>query len=158
MLKYYFFILFFVFLTSCKSKKSEINTANVNATNVAEKSSFVELLSTSHSNIKEPNFIVIESTEELNSIYNTINMTRRPGYQIPTIDFDTHTVIGLFMGLKNTGGLSIKIDSIATNNKETVIYYKETNPKGMTISIITHPCYIASVVKTDRPIRFELVK
>lgn len=158
MLKYYFFILFFVFLASCKSKQTNVDTTNSNTTNVTKKSSFFELLSTSHSNIKEHNFIVIESAEELNSIYSTINMTRRPGYKIPTINFNTHTVIGLFMGLKDTGGHSIKIDSIATGNKETVIYCKAISPKDVTTSIITHPCYIASIIKTDKPIRFEQVK
>jgi len=155
MIKYYIFIALFVLLISCKSKQT-----NVVSSKAAKSLPFVELLSISHSNIKESNFIVIESAKELNTIYSTINMTRRPGYKIPDIDFNTHTVIGLFMGLKNTGGHSVKIDSIVTDNKETIVYCKEISPKDDVVvtTLITHPCFIASIVKTDKPIRFDWVK
>ena len=155
MLKYYFYLLFFVFFTSCKSKQNNTTATMAKTTNVSKILPFTKLLSTSHSNFKERKLLIIKSAQELSTIYSTINMTRRPGYNKPSINFNTHIVIGLFTGLKSTGGHSIKIDSIATNDKETIIYCSEINPTGMATSIITHPCFLASIPKTNKPIRFE---
>ncbi len=154
MLKLYFNILFFGFLVSCKSTPT--NTSS-EASYTTTRLPFSELVTTSHSNIKESKLLIIESKASLYSIYNNINKTRRPGYPIPKIDFEKYTVIGLFMGMQNTGGNSITIDHIKTNARETIVYYREHKSSGITTSIITQPCYIASIKKTNKPIRFEIL-
>lgn len=152
MQKFYLYILPLIFLVSCKSTST--NTTDQTSTT---KLPFSELLVASHSNIEESKLLVIESKESLHSIYNTINKTRRPGYQTPKIDFEKYIVIGLFMGKRTTGGYSITIDHIQANNKEVIVYCKESKPKGVTTSIITQPCYIACIKKTNKPIRFKIL-
>ncbi|HIP47852.1 MAG TPA: protease complex subunit PrcB family protein [Lutibacter sp.] len=137
-------ILFLVVLTflSCTSKKQII--------------SFTEIAKGGHSNVENAKLVVINDLSNYNEIFSTINETREPNLEIPAIDFDNEMGIGLFMGLKNSGGYSIQIDSIVSKPKELVIFVKESKPKGRrATSVMTQPFYIAKIKKTSKKIIFR---
>ena len=62
------------------------------------------------------------------------------------------------MGSKGSGGHSIKINSISETTNELIVYYTEKHPTGMATSVMTQPFYMAKIHKTDKNVRFELIK
>ncbi len=148
MKKIYFLLLVILISSSCKTKKetkSKINTDDIE---------FVKLLDGSHSNFKEKDYIVINSEKELQIIYATINSTRRPGFEIPKIDFKKEQVIGLFLGTKTYGGYSVKVDRISKQNNEILVFFTENKPSGITTCVMTQPFYLAKMNKTTKSVKF----
>lgn len=142
-------------MVSCKTKiKSPNNTLVIVDKSLIEKTSFTKILSGSHSNILDKKNIIIKSQEDLESIYSTINSTRSPNHKIPEIDFTKNYVLGLFMGSKTSGGFDVMVSSVVKNEKDITIYYVNISPSGMVTNVITHPFYLASIPKTDKPIKF----
>ena len=137
---------------SCKTKKTTVNNIKTATT------TFTKLLAESHSNIQKKDFLIIKDDKALNTIFAKINSTRMPGVPIPKINFDEEMVLGLFMGSKTSGGYTIKIDHIEQNPNEMIVFYSEQHPTGMATSVMTQPCYLAKIAKTDKTIRFELIK
>jgi hypothetical protein len=146
-LKYFLLAIILVGVAfSCQTKKT-----------VAEKTgiSFTELLSGNHSNIRTEKSLVIKEPSSFQEILNSINKTREPNIKIPEINFKKEMLLALFMGERNTGGHSIRIDSISSNEKEVFVYVKELTPQGMATMVITHPFYLAKIKKTDKQIVFK---
>ena len=129
--------------TACKPKQK------MSAKNTDNNITFTEIISGTHSNFKEANSFIVNSEDELRKVYATINMTRRPGFYLPKIDFSKESIICLFLGTKTTGGYSVKINNINLNGKKAEIFYKATTPNGITTTIITQPFYIAKTKKIN---------
>jgi len=134
------FTLVFI-ITSCTTKKQMI--------------SFTEVVKGGHSNVETAKSIVIKDIASYNEVFTTINQTKEPNLTIPTIDFENEMIIGLFMGMKNSGGYSIKIDSIISNSEKLLVYVKKSKPKGMATSVMTQPFYLAKIKKTNKLIVFK---
>ena len=152
MKKIYLLLFIIIFSSSCKTKKdstSKINNGNIN---------FSKILEGSHSNFKDKDFILINSKEQLQKIYGTLNSTRMPGFEIPKINFDKEQVIGFFMGTKTTGGYSISLDHIKNEKDEILVFFTEKTPSGMATSVITQPFYLAKMVKTSKPVKFIIIE
>ncbi len=146
-------------MSSCKSQeKTTTNNAKSKKMVIKKDIPFTILLQNGHSNITEQKNIVIKDKKSLNAIYSKINSTRKPGLPIPKIDFSKTMVLGMFMGTKNSGGYSIHINRIESNDKEMVVFYTEKAPKGRATMAITQPCLLVSTVVSNLPVRFELVK
>lgn len=135
-----YFLLVLV-ISSCSSKKQII--------------SFTEVMKGGHSNIEVAQSFVIKDQASLNNVFASINQTREPKLSIPSIDFESEMLIALFMGMKNSGGYSVKIDSIISKPKELVVFVKETKPKGRTTMVMTQPYYIAKIKKTNKTVVFK---
>ena len=134
--------------SSCKS------TSTTNDKQVETPNQYEEILSGSHSNFEKKSFITIQSIEELETIYATLNKNRTSKHKMPKIDFSKEVVVGLFMGNKNSGGYAIKIDQIKLDDNYTAVFIEETKPSGIAASVITQPFYLAKIAKPTRPIRF----
>ncbi len=156
-------LILFLGVNSCKSaqqeqdKKSGLSTPNnISAIQGATKSvAFTKLLSGNNANENNANQILVKNEETLEGIYNQINSTQFPGEKIPEIDFEKEMVLVLYMGGKSTGGHGVFIERVVATSTEIIVFYKETAPKGMATSVLTQPFYIASIAKTDLPIRFQ---
>lgn len=57
-------------------------------------------------------------------------------------------------GQKNTGGFSVSISDVQETTEEIVVTVNYTDPKGSVTQAITHPYVLASIDKTEKPIRF----
>ncbi len=147
-----------IFIVSCKSKqKVKENYAKVKADNFKE-IPFTIILQEEHSNIKAPKKTVITNRESLQEVFSVINRTRRPGLATPKVDFDLDQVIAFFLGEKSTGGYTVNIDKIISENKEVVVYYSIQKPKGMASMVLTQPILLVSMPKTEESVKFVEVK
>ncbi len=150
-------VLLTVIMAACGPAKQSTNMEDTSSEN-QKRLSFELLVQHSHGGYDKPQIKVIKEPTELQEIYAKINMTRRPGFPIPEVDFDTEMIIGLYMGEKNTGGFSIGIDSVEETKKELIIHVKETTPEGgMVTMAICQPFCIVKMPATKKEIVFKKV-
>jgi len=128
-------ILFFCCfcLISCSAQKKEVQNSSI--------VSFKKITNQSHGGSKEELYLIISNQKELQKVYAQINMFRKPGLAIPSVNFKNEKIIALFMGQKNTGGYMIEIDTIISKKDASIeIKIKETIPNNdMVTMAITHP-------------------
>ena len=149
-------LILFLAVNSCKSAQQEQGKKDISISKEVTKSvGFTKLLSGNHANENNANQILVKDKETLADIYNQINSTQFPGEKIPEINFEKEIVLVLYMGEKPTGGHRVFIDHILAGRTELIVFYKETAPTGMATSVLTQPFYIASITKTDLPIRYQ---
>ncbi len=133
-------LLFFMAILSCNSQE------DLSVTLLAEGS---------HGGFNDAQTLVIKDKKGLQKIYNKINMTRRPGLPIPEIDFEKEMVIALFMGEKNSGGYSTKVESVKEKGKEFEVVIKETVPEGVATTVICQPFYFCKVKRSYGQVVFK---
>jgi len=122
--------------------------------NVQGKISYKILFDNDRSNITEKKLPIIKSEDALKALYAKINMTRRPGLPVPKINFKEEMVGGICLGEKPNAGYKIVIEKIETISNERVILYKVQTPKETTATVLTQPCLLFSMPKTELPIKF----
>jgi len=146
--KYSFYIIVLLgVLNSCKSKKNIDKSDN--------SYSFTEVIKGGHSPFETEKNIVITDFVTYEKLFADIYQYREPKPTLPPLDFKNDMLLALFMGMKNSGGYGISIDSIVSNDKELHVFVKKTNPKGRATSVMTQPFYLAKIKKTDKKIIFK---
>jgi hypothetical protein len=78
----------------------------------------------------------------------------------PEVDFANQMLIGVFAGRKPTAGYSIAIEKILEGPKSIVVEYseKQPSPESMVAMVITYPCQIVSVPRSEKTIEFKKLK
>lgn len=74
--------------------------------------------------------------------------------QVPQVDFNTSTLICVFMGRRLTGGYVTTVEEVRAFDDELVVAIRETDWHGV-IQIVTYPCHLVTISKTSLPIKFE---
>lgn len=69
---------------------------------------------------------------------------------LPNVNFSISTIIGVYFGIKPSGGYSIQISSIIDTENAVIIYIREKEPHGIVSAVLTHPFHI---VKTEKLIK-----
>lgn len=107
-----------------------------------------------------PQIKVIKEQNTLLEIYGQVNKTRKPGFPIPTVNFEKETIVAVFLGQKNTGGFSVSVNEIVEKDGKLFINVKETKPdKGsMATMVFTQPFCIIKLNNTDKELVFKKVK
>ncbi len=74
----------------------------------------------------------------------------------PAIDFKKHTLVGVFLGQRPTGGYAVTINQIKKTKKELLVSYAERKPDpgSIVIMVIAYPSALVTVDKTELPVRF----
>ncbi len=75
----------------------------------------------------------------------------------PDVDFSSQMLIGVFSGRKPTAGYSIAIEKILEGTKSIQVEYseKQPSPESMVAMVITYPCQIVSVPRSDKTVEFK---
>lgn len=140
--------IFCVFLlVGCTGKKT--------ISNESVQISFEKITSQSHGGTIVEKFILVRSNEELKQIFTQVNIARKPGIPMPTINFNNESVIVLFMGQHTSGGYSISMESVRyKKNHEALVSFKKTIPSGMSTMAITQPFSIYKLNKKLKKVTF----
>ncbi|HEX6100798.1 MAG TPA: protease complex subunit PrcB family protein [Thermoanaerobaculia bacterium] len=71
--------------------------------------------------------------------------------QIPTVDFDSHVVVFLFAGMRNTGGWSVVPVSARVEGDTAIVDAKVEGPPpgGITTQAITYPYAVITINRRD---------
>ncbi|MBN1546477.1 MAG: protease complex subunit PrcB family protein [Syntrophaceae bacterium] len=105
------------------------------------------LVKEKHCGIYEPRNFVIKSQEEFDSFWQKSQEGIDFGPQKPNVDFSKKWVIASFLGMVNTGGHSLEIQSIKTGHETTMItiIHKRPSSECLTAQVIEYPYIMASV-------------
>jgi len=133
--------------TSTKSSKQQIKNIN-----------FKELVNETQGGFDTAKFLVIKEKQGTLDVYNQVNKIRKPGFDIPKIDYKKQSLLALFIGVKSTGGYAISVDHIQESPNKITVYIKEQIPEGMTTMAITSPFCFVLIDKSDKEIVFEKVQ
>ena len=103
------------------------------------------------SNIETNEVRVIANGEELQKMYAKINSTRKPGIEVPEVDWKNQTVIAAFAGRKSTAGYSIDIYQVRDRKKERIYKFAQTAPNRGTdvVSMVITTPYMIVLVNND---------
>ena len=154
-MKHIFFILLIYTLFSCKSNQT-ISPV------VAESQiiPFVELSAGLNGDFSEKKNTIITNQNEYNAVW-TAAFSRFSGQPKPAkIDFENHLILLVAMGEKNSGGYSIKIDSIVENEKTIVVTILETSPgkSCTTTSMMTYPYQMVELKSSTKEVVFKTIE
>lgn len=131
---------------SCSAQKNNLNYASI---------SFEKIESQSYGGYQHQHYLVITNINQLKKIYTQINLTRKPGLPLPTINFNNEIVVALFMGQKKTGGFKVEIDSLITYKDNSIdLFIKSSAPKSMSTMAITQPFSLYKLNTSSTKISF----
>ncbi|MEM0516856.1 protease complex subunit PrcB family protein [Aequorivita flava] len=121
--------------------------------------SFEVLLSNSQSNIVKQKNVILQTSEELKQIFNSINATRTPHIPIPKVDFKTEIVAFINIGETSTGGHSVAVKEIIEKENTLVVFYEGNSPKPgeNATMVITTPFTMVKFKKQPKSIIFKRV-
>lgn len=82
---------------------------------------------------------------------------RLSGQEPPPVDFSRWEAVGVFMGVKPTGGYGITIDEIRRTKKTRLVFYKEQTPRRgyFVIQAFTSPYHIKLIERSDLSVAFK---
>ena len=77
----------------------------------------------------------------------------------PTVDFSREMVLGVFLGMRTTGGYSVEIVRTVKVNDLLRVEYVENAPRrgDVTAQVLTAPFHLVALPKHDGPIQFVKV-
>lgn len=105
------------------------------------------------SGIEERREVVIRDAKALAALWEI----HAPGDTPPPVDFGTSMVVGVFAGLRNTGGHEVEVTGVERDGDALVVEYRERAPgRGdMTAQVLTFPYHLVRVPRHGGPVRFE---
>jgi hypothetical protein len=132
-------LLFLIFLLGC--------TAGGIEKNFPRPLPFTTVRNGTFSQFREPGLYRIRSSKEFESLWNRVFSRTQPDPAYPSINFETHEILGVFLGRRNTGGYSIKILKIIEYTDHVKVLVRKTEPdKGqMVIQVLTSPFHLVKI-------------
>ena len=93
--------------------------------------------------IDAPREVVVRDAAEWKKLWQQHNWDDPP----PAIDFSKDTVVGVFLGARNTAGHTVEITSVEKEGNTLTVRYVERRPssRDVTAQVITMPFHLARV-------------
>ena len=139
-------ILFSIMLTSCPDKTQQ---------NSQDDNSFVSLYKgrmNGAGDMKQQNKVV-KSEKEWKRLLSQLTISQT---NLPEIDFSKNTLLVLIDKVRNTGGFSVEVENVKTENDKLIVVVKHTGPKptDMVTMAIEQPFQVIKINKTNKEIVF----
>lgn len=79
---------------------------------------------------------------------------------VPNVDFNTRTVVAVFLGSRPSAGFGVEIIGTRQANGTLIVQWQERRPSRdeITAQVLTSPAVIASIPRFAGPITFEKVE
>lgn len=105
------------------------------------------------SGIEQRREVIVRTAGEWQAVWKE----HRPDEPPPPVDFSKSMAIGVFAGLRNTGGYSVAITSIERTGDGIVVTWKESRPgaQDITPQVLTFPHHIVRTERLDATIVFK---
>jgi len=144
--------LFFLLL-NCNGPKATIETPNQSETIL-----FTTIVRGSHSNFKEGAERTITSQKELQEVFNRINSTKKPGFPVPTIDFDEKVVFFYATQELSYGGTPITIARVEKKENQILVIpvVMEVDPMQPVTTVMSSPFVMIALQKQTLPIKYAM--
>lgn len=118
--------------------------------------SFETLASGQYSGLTEKTNQLINSQEELNSIWQKIYSIQIPAPSAPKIDFSQNSLILAARGEQKTSGYDIKIVDIRASTKSVEVSLEYSSPilNSILLPVLTQPFVLVKTPKINKSVRF----
>jgi hypothetical protein len=105
------------------------------------------------SDIMRPREAVVRSAGEWQALWHA---HAGAGAVPPPVDFSRQQVVGVFLGMRSSGGFAVEITDATEEAGALLVHYVETTPGtgAMTAQVITAPFHIVSLPRTRGEVRF----
>lgn len=114
---------------------------------------FTTLTRGQQSGIEERREVVVRDAEALAALWRV----HAPGEPPPPVDFATSMIVGIFAGLRNTGGHEIEVTGLVRDDDTLIVTYRARAPDrgAMTAQVLTFPYHLVRVARHEGPVRFR---
>lgn len=121
---------------------------------------FNEISKGLYSGIEERKQIVINDPGSFRKLWDEVFSIYHPMIELPEIDFEKSTIIGVFMGTTSTGGYSVEINKIAERTKQITVRLKYSSPApdDFVTMALSQPYHLVIIPKTSKEVIFEVVE
>jgi PrcB C-terminal len=113
------------------------------------------------SDIQTPREAVARTSAEYNTLWSQHHKAptfpTMPPAPPPTVDFSTEIVVGMFLGIRPTGGYTARVKSVTTQGSGILVTYEERKPgPGVPVTqSLTYPYVVIAVDRTAGPVTFS---
>jgi hypothetical protein len=137
-----------ILAVACGSQKNKVKNTN---NQDLDKAPLTLVLSDNYGGSETEQLIVIRKDETLKSFFSKVNMTRKPGLQIPQIDFSTEMVV-IYCAGKTSVVHSPIFKKLEEKDNQMVLGLEDTKEKGVPSTALLMPFHLYKMPLTDKEI------
>ncbi len=128
----------------------------ISCTGSAQTIPFQNLVSGQYSGLTEKTYQLINSQEELNSVWQEIYSIQIPPPPVPAVNFSKNSILLVALGEQKTSGYSIEIVKIEATSKEARVYLNLIFPSQASILLpaLTQPFMLVKTPKINKAVQF----
>ena len=134
---------------TCRSHKDKVKGVNYQE---LDKNPLTLILSDNYGGAESEQLLVIRDNKALKRFFSKVNMTRKPGLQIPEIDFNTEMVVIYCNG--KTTDMNTPILARMEDKDDKMIFARkpESNQKKGSSTAVLMPFYLYKMPLTEKEI------
>jgi hypothetical protein len=108
---------------------------------------FTTIAEGQQSSIEKRREVVVRTAADWKALWKE-HATDQP---LPAVDFSKSTVVGVFLGVRNTGGYKATISSIDRDGKNLVVTWREEQPArdAIVTQMLTFPYHLVRIDETS---------
>lgn len=113
---------------------------------------FTTISQSEQSGVEDARQVVVRTPEQWKALWKE----HAPGQPMPAVDFMKTTVIGVFLGSRNTAGYRVTITGIERDGATVAVTYREERPAARDIlaQVITFPHHLVRVERVEGQVKF----
>jgi len=134
---------------TCGSQKDKVKDVNYQELN---KDPLTLILSDNYGGAETEQLLVIRDNKALKAFFTKVNMTRKPGLQIPEIDFNTEMVV-IYCNGKTTDANTPKLNRVEDKDDKMIFAIKPESKQNKDLSTaILMPFHLYKIPLTEKEI------
>lgn len=100
--------------------------------------------------------VVVRDASTWVALWATHTSTVTPQPQLPSIDFNTEMILGVFLGARSSSCYRVEIQKVNQLPGRITVEYKETTPPGLAVCamVISYPFHLVAVPLSSDPVDF----
>lgn len=107
---------------------------------------------------KEEDYLVIDNQDDFEAFWEALHEGRSPTPSLPAVDFAQETVVAAFFGTKPSGGYTIEVTGISSDDGRLHMQVEKTAPGDncITTQALTSPYHVIKVPATSAAFEFDV--
>lgn len=147
----YLVLIVLVVSTSCNCLKK-----NTSEKSFGNSEKYQIIYESTYGGKEEKSYKVFTSLEDFKSSFDSPLLNEEVQKALTAIDFNSHSLISLHLGLKNTGGYAITVEEVKVNKNRSTVVVKESSPKpGENVTMALTAPFCIAVIEKNNEIVFE---
>jgi hypothetical protein len=113
---------------------------------------FTTISRSDNSGVEEARRVVVRTPEAWQALWKQ----HAPGQPMPAVDFSRSTVVGVFLGSRNTAGYRVTITGIESDGSSALVTYREERPgpDDILAQVVTFPHHLVRVERIAGEVKF----